>query len=101
MIAGAVEAPVDLARRVSDERYARLLGYPDGRSPAGRVAALVEAGLTAGWAALAVAGAFILLAAILCAKGVQILKTTTLAPTETVGELKSDIKTLKETFDDA
>lgn len=65
------------------------------------VAALVGAGLSAGWAAVIVAGAFILLAAVLCAKGIAIIKTTTLAPTETVGALKSDIQTLKEKIHDA
>ncbi len=40
--AGALPVPADLARRVTEESYARLLGYPDGRLPGGRVAALAD-----------------------------------------------------------
>lgn len=43
MITGALAAPVDLDRRVSDERYARLLGYPNRALPEGRVSELAAA----------------------------------------------------------
>jgi VIT1/CCC1 family predicted Fe2+/Mn2+ transporter len=64
------------------------------------VALLVDLGLSSGWAALIVAGVFILIAAALCAKGVHMLKTTSLAPTETVAALKRDARILKESFHD-
>ena len=64
------------------------------------VALLVDQGLTAGWAALVVAGGFVLAAAILCAVGVRMLKSISLMPTETISALKRDARTLKESFHD-
>jgi len=40
---GALTPPPDLAQRVEETEYARLLGYPDGRIPASRVAELAAA----------------------------------------------------------
>lgn len=39
---GPLALPADLARRVSEERYAALLGYPPGTPPAGRAVALTR-----------------------------------------------------------
>ncbi|MCZ4353952.1 phage holin family protein [Roseovarius aestuarii] len=64
------------------------------------VALLIDLGLSAGWAALSVAGTFTLIGAILCLRGIHILKTTSLAPTETVAALKRDAQVLKESFHD-
>lgn len=67
---------------------------------AAAVAALVAMGMAGGWAALLVAGVCILIAVIVYVRGVRMLKSITLFPTETVAELKSDINTLKESFHD-
>ncbi|MBO6602680.1 MAG: phage holin family protein [Roseicyclus sp.] len=64
------------------------------------VAGLVELGLTPGWAALAVAGVVLLIAAVLAARGISILKTTRFAPTETVETISNDFATLKESIHD-
>ncbi|WP_227284744.1 phage holin family protein [Boseongicola sp. H5] len=64
------------------------------------VAGLVELGLTPGWAALAVAGVVLLIAAVLTARGISILKTTRFAPTETVETISNDFATLKESIHD-
>lgn len=64
------------------------------------VALLVEMGLTAGWAALTVAGIFVLVAVILCLIGIRILKSISLAPTETVNALRRDARVLKESLHD-
>jgi TRAP-type C4-dicarboxylate transport system permease small subunit len=65
------------------------------------VAALVELGLAPGWAALAVTGIAVLIALILYARGMNIIKNTSLAPTETTEMLKRDAERLKETIHDA
>ncbi|WP_430449158.1 phage holin family protein [Rhodophyticola sp.] len=64
------------------------------------VAGLVELGLTPGWAALAVSGVVLLIAAVLAARGISILKTTRFAPTETVETISNDFATLKESIHD-
>ncbi|RMA43076.1 phage holin family protein [Rhodophyticola porphyridii] len=64
------------------------------------VAGLVELGLTPGWAALSVAGVVLLIAAVLGARGISILKTTRFAPTETVETISNDFATLKESIHD-
>lgn len=61
------------------------------------VAALAEAGLGAGWAALIVGGALAIIAFILMSKGKSDLKLTSLAPTRTARNVRRDADAVKET----
>lgn len=60
------------------------------------VAALVAAGLTAGWAALAIAAVLLLVAAILAALGLRALAPSNLTLRRTARNVRRDAKTLKE-----
>lgn len=60
------------------------------------VAALVAAGLSAGWAALAVAAALLLVAALLAALGRRALAPSNLTPRRAARNLRRDAQTLKE-----
>lgn len=62
-------------------------------------AALVEAGLEPGWAALIVGGAFGIIAFAMMSKGLNDLKLTSLAPTRTVENVKRDAHSMKEAYD--
>jgi hypothetical protein len=62
------------------------------------VAALANAGLGAGWAALLVGVAYTILAFILIGKGVKDLKASNLAPERTADSLAKDASMVKETM---
>jgi len=64
------------------------------------VAAVVTAGVTAGWAALIVGAALILLALILILTGLNALKATNFAPTQTIENVSRDAATLSEALTD-
>lgn len=65
------------------------------------VALLAELGMTAGWASLTVAAVTLLIAVGLVLRGLNILKTTSLAPRNTLNALERDAEILKETIRDA
>ena len=60
------------------------------------VAALIDAGMEAHWAALIVGGAALLLGAILAMIGVSRLKAENLAPKRTIEQLRQDTVVAKE-----
>lgn len=60
------------------------------------VAAIANAGVSAGWAAVIVGGAFAIIALILVMKGVSDLKAANLAPSKTVRAVSRDAHTAKE-----
>ncbi|APX90435.1 hypothetical protein BV394_12435 [Brevirhabdus pacifica] len=62
------------------------------------VAALTEAGLDGGWAALIVGVGLALIAFFAAMKGVNDLKNTNLTPRRTVRNVKRDTQVLKETY---
>lgn len=62
------------------------------------VAALTEAGLDGGWAALIVGVGLALIAFFSATKGVNDLKNTNLTPRRTVRNVKRDTEVLKETY---
>lgn len=62
------------------------------------VAALTEAGLDGGWAALIVGVGLALIAFFAATKGVNDLKNTNLTPRRTVRNVKRDTEVLKETY---
>ena len=64
------------------------------------VAALTEAGIPAGWAALLVGVVFAIVAYVLLKKGMNDLKLISLAPTRTAKNLKRDAKAIKEVYND-
>ncbi|MEZ5779804.1 MAG: phage holin family protein [Paracoccaceae bacterium] len=60
------------------------------------VAALVELNMSPGWAALAVGGAFALVALLFAWRGANALKPSNLAPRRTVRNVRRDAETIKE-----
>ncbi len=64
------------------------------------VAALAEAGLDAGWAALIVGALLGVLAYVLLNKGTNDLKLSSLAPTRTVKNVRRDAAAVKDAYDD-
>ena len=64
------------------------------------IAALAEAGLDAGWAALIVGALLGVLAYVLLNKGTNDLKLSSLAPTRTVKSVQRDAAAVKEAYDD-
>lgn len=64
------------------------------------VAALTEAGLAPGWAALLVGLILAVVAYFMASKGVNDLKLSSLAPTRTAKNVKRDAQTVKEVYDD-
>ncbi len=64
------------------------------------VAALTEAGLDAGWAALIVGALLGVLAYVLLNKGTNDLKLSSLAPTRTVKNVRRDAAAVKDAYDD-
>ena len=61
-------------------------------------AGLASAGLHPGWAMLIVAGAFLVIAALLVAAGIKALDPERLAPTRTVKNLRRDAEAMAETM---
>lgn len=64
------------------------------------VAAVILAGVTAGWAALIVGAGLGLLALILILTGMSALKATSFAPTQTIENVSRDAATLSEALTD-
>lgn len=64
------------------------------------VAALTEAGLEGGWAALIVGVVLAVIAFVLLGKGVNDLKLSSLAPTRTVKNVRRDAEAVKEAYND-
>ncbi|WP_347311430.1 phage holin family protein [Defluviimonas sp. SAOS-178_SWC] len=64
------------------------------------VAALVAQGMSAGWAALAVAVALLLISAILAALGIRVLAPSNLTLRRTARNVRRDAQTLKEIMTD-
>jgi len=64
------------------------------------VAALTEAGIEAGWAALIVGGVLAVISFIMVSKGTKDLKATNLAPTRSARNVKRDAEVIKETYHD-
>ncbi|MEX3016157.1 phage holin family protein [Gymnodinialimonas hymeniacidonis] len=60
------------------------------------VSALVAIGWAIHWAALAVGGGIVLLAAILAAKGIHDLKPKRLMPSRSIANVKQDVALMKE-----
>lgn len=112
-VSGLVRNEVDLARAEVSENVTRA-GVALGMIAASAivalvalnvlvaavVAALTEAGLDAGWAALIVGALLGVLAYVLLNKGTNDLKLSSLAPTRTVKNVKRDAAAVKEAYDD-
>ena len=112
-VSGLVRNEVDLARAEVSENVTRA-GVALGMIAASAivalvalnvlvaavVAALAEAGLDAGWAALIVGALLGVLAYVLLNKGTNDLKLSSLAPTRTVKNVKRDAAAVKEAYDD-
>ena len=64
------------------------------------VAALTNAGLDAGWAALIVGVVLAAIAFFMMTKGTNDLKATSLAPTRTAKNVKRDAEAIKETYNE-
>ncbi|RKF12612.1 phage holin family protein [Roseovarius spongiae] len=64
------------------------------------VAALTEAGIPGGWAALIVGVVFAIIAYAMLHKGSSDLKLSSLAPSRTAKNVKRDAQTVKEVYDD-
>lgn len=64
------------------------------------VAALTNAGLDAGWAALIVGVVLAAIAFFMMTKGTNDLKATSLAPTRTTKNVKRDAEAIKETYNE-
>ena len=62
------------------------------------VAAIAEAGIEEGWAALIVGVIFAIIAAILMRKGMNDLQLSSLAPTRTARNVKRDADAVKESY---
>lgn len=65
------------------------------------VAALVTAGLSAGWAAATVGGGALLFAALLVHEGLGTFDKTNLIPRRTVRNVRRDAEQIKETLNDS
>ncbi len=111
-MSGLLRSEVDLARAEISENLTRavkgivlilvaaLLAVTALHVLAGAlVAFFVELGLTPGLAALAVAGLFGLVAAVMIFMGVNALKLSSMAPTRTAKNLKRDANAVKEVYD--
>jgi uncharacterized membrane protein YqjE len=112
-VAGLVRNEVDLARAEVSENISRAgvaLGLIAASAivalvalhvlVAAVVAALTEAGLDAGWAALIVGALLGALAYGLLNKGTNDLKLSSLAPTRAAKNVQRDAATVKEAYDD-
>lgn len=112
-VSALVRNEVDLARAEISENINRAgvaLGMIAGAAimalvalnvlAAALVAALTEAGLDGGWAALIVGVILAVIAYVLISKGVNDLKLSSLAPTRTAKNVKRDAAAVKEAYDD-
>ena len=110
-VSSLVRKEVDLARAEINEnvsRAATAIGLLVGAAivalvalnvlAAALVAAVANAGIAPGWAAVIVGGIFGLIAFAMMAKGTNDLKLTSLAPTRTAKKVKRDAETLKESY---
>lgn len=110
-VSSLVRKEVDLARAEINEnvsRAATAIGLLVGAAivalvalnvlAAALVAAVANAGIAPGWAAVIVGGIFGLIAFAMMAKGTNDLKLTSLAPTRTAKNVKRDAETLKESY---
>jgi len=64
------------------------------------VAAMAEAGIPGGWAALIVGVIFAIIGYVMLKKGTSDLKLSSLAPTRTVKNVKRDANAVKEVYND-
>ncbi|MEO1550446.1 MAG: phage holin family protein [Pseudomonadota bacterium] len=64
------------------------------------VVAVTDLGVDAGWAALLVGLGFAIIAGALMHRGVAALKPQALAPTQTTKNVRADLRTVKEQFND-
>jgi protein-S-isoprenylcysteine O-methyltransferase Ste14 len=64
------------------------------------VAALAEAGISGGWAALLVGVGFAIIGYVMLKKGTDDLKLSSLAPTRTAKNVKRDANVVKEAYND-
>jgi hypothetical protein len=64
------------------------------------VAALAEAGIPGGWAALLVGVGFAIIGYVMLKKGTDDLKLSSLAPTRTAKNVKRDANVVKEAYND-
>lgn len=112
-VSGLVRSEVDLARAEISENVTKAgiaIGLIAGAAiialvalnvlAAALVAALTEAGIDAGWAALIVGAGLGIIAFVLINKGVNDLKLSSLAPTRTVKNVQRDAAAVKEAYDD-
>ena len=112
-VSSLVRGEVDLARAEIGENVTKAgvaLGMIAGAAlialvslnvlAAALVAALTEAGLDAGWAALIIGGVLAVIAFVLMGKGVNDLKLSSLAPTRTAKNVRRDAEAVKEAYDD-
>ena len=110
-VSSLVRKEVDLARAEINEnvsRAATAIGLLVGAAivalvalnvlAAALVAAVANAGIAPGWAAVIVGGIFGMIAFAMMAKGTNDLKLTSLAPTRTAKNVKRDAETLKESY---
>ncbi|QBF33309.1 phage holin family protein [Thalassococcus sp. S3] len=112
-VSGLVSNEVDLARAEVSENVNKAgvaVGLIGGAAiialvalnvlAAALVAALTEAGLDAGWAALIIGALLGAAAYALMSKGLNDLKLSSLAPTRTVKNVQRDAAAVKESYDD-
>lgn len=112
-VSGLVRSEVDLARAEISENVNRAgvaIGIIAGSAlialvalnvlAAALVAALTEAGIDAGWAALIVGALLAVLAYVLLNKGINDLKLSSLAPTRTAKNVQRDAAAVKEAYND-
>ncbi len=112
-VSALVRNEVDLARAEISENVTRAavaVGLLAGAAiialvalnvlAAALVAALTEAGLEAGWAALIVGAVLAVIAFAMMGKGINDLKLSSLAPTRTVKNVQRDAEAVKEAYND-
>jgi hypothetical protein len=110
-VSNLVRKEVDLARAEVNENMTRAgvaVGLLVGAAivaltalnvlAAALVAALTEAGIDAGWSAVIVGAVFALIALGMATKGLNDLKSTSLAPTRTLENVQRDAQTVRESI---
>ncbi|WCR10319.1 phage holin family protein [Paracoccus stylophorae] len=112
-VSALVRNEVDLARAEINENLTKA-GVAAGMIAAGAivvlvalnvlaaalVAALTEAGLDGGWAALIVGVVLAVIAYVMIQKGMNDLKLSSLAPTRTAKNVRRDAEAVKDVYDD-
>ena len=112
-VSALVRNEVDLARAEINENLTKA-GVAAGMIAAGAivvlvalnvlaaalVAALTEAGLDGGWAALMVGVVLAVIAYVMIQKGMNDLKLSSLAPTRTAKNVRRDAEAVKDVYDD-